>query len=417
MAKEIFRKVSLDRLSSPEQLDQLLSVTTAKGWVALVALCGTLMAGLAWGYVGAIDTTVPGQGVIVRRGGVNNVVTLAAGMVTDVKVKVGDMIQPGQVVAHVAQPTALEKLRAANEDLAAVRLAKDKMMTAKEEGDQAKLTAMTQQEAAINQEIRNTNDQIKILNDQIPVDEQLLQKGLITKQSALQTHQKIATLEENISKLKAQLSQFDSDRVSMRNEGSRMTLDSGTRIDDAVRKVKVAQQELDLTSKVTASNAGRVVELKVYPGALVTGGAPILAIEPLGDNLEAIVYVSSGQAKEILPGMDANVSPSGVQREEYGYMLAKVMSVGEFPATSEAISRTFENDALARSMLAGGPVTELRVGFQQDSSTKSGYKWSSPKGPPSLVSSGSVCSVEVVTRQEPPISLVIPYLKKKLGFK
>ena len=415
MAKEIFRKVSLDRLSSPEQLDQLLSVTNAKGWIALVALCGTLLAGLAWGVVGDINTTVSGQGVIVRKGGVYNVVTLASGLVTDVKVKVGDMIQPGQVVAHVAQPTALERVRAANADLAATRFAKDRMMEAKDEGDKARLDVMSQQESAINQEIKDTNEQIRILNDQVPVDQQLLQKGLITKQTALQTQQKIATLGENISKLKAQLSQLQSDRVSMRNDQSRLSLENGTRIDDAVRKVKMAQQDLDLSSKVTASNAGRVVEVKVYPGAVVSGGAPILAIEPLGNNLQAIVYVSSGQAKEIKPGMQANISPSGVQREEYGYMFGTVLTVGEYPATSEAISRTFENDALARSMLAGGPVTELQVAFIADPGTVSGYKWSSPKGPPSTVSSGSVCSVDVVTRQEPPISLVIPYVKKKLG--
>ena len=33
----IFRKVSLDRLSSPEKLDQLLPVTDRKGWLALLA--------------------------------------------------------------------------------------------------------------------------------------------------------------------------------------------------------------------------------------------------------------------------------------------------------------------------------------------------------------------------------------------
>ena len=34
----IFRKVALERLSSPEQLDQLLQVTDPKGWMALGAL-------------------------------------------------------------------------------------------------------------------------------------------------------------------------------------------------------------------------------------------------------------------------------------------------------------------------------------------------------------------------------------------
>ena len=35
--------------------------------------------------------------------------------------------------------------------------------------------------------------------------------------------------------------------------------------------------------------------------------------------------------------------------------------------------------------------------------------------PPTVVSSGSVCTVQVVTRRQRPIDLVIPYLRKKLG--
>ena len=39
----IFRKVALERLSSPEQLDQLMQVTSPKGWLALAGL-GALLA-------------------------------------------------------------------------------------------------------------------------------------------------------------------------------------------------------------------------------------------------------------------------------------------------------------------------------------------------------------------------------------
>src|SRR5947199_6767709 len=155
MAQEIYRKVSLDRLSSPEQLDQLLTVTTAKGWLALIALCGTALSGIAWSIFASVNTTVPGQGVIVRIGGVYNVVALGSGLVTDVKANVGDVVRPGEVIAHVAQPTALEKVRAAEADVAAERFAKDRLLEVKTSGDDAKLAVMTQQKAAINEGIRN----------------------------------------------------------------------------------------------------------------------------------------------------------------------------------------------------------------------------------------------------------------------
>jgi HlyD family secretion protein len=415
MPTEIYRKVSLERLASPEELDYLLHVTSPREWVALIALGLTLAAGVAWGFRGTSTATSAGQGVIVRRGGVQNVVSMAAGQVSEVRVAVGDLVQPGQVVALVAQPAALEKLRGAQEYLAAANESKARMAQARELSDKARLAALDRQQAALNQEIAGAEDQIRIVREQIPVDENLAAQGLVTKQTAIQTRQRAASLAENVTRLRAQLAQLESDRAAVRAEDSRADLDNRTRTEDLLRNVREGRKELEFASRAVAANAGRVVEVKVYPGAIVSAGAPILAVEPLSTDLEVVAYLPSAQVKEIAPGMRVDISPSGVQREEYGYLLGKVKSVGEFPATSEAVVRTFENEALARALLGEGPVTEVRIGLTADKATRSGYRWSSPKGPPSAVSSGSVCSLQVVTREQPPIELVIPYVKKKLG--
>src|SRR5690349_13332380 len=38
MQDKIFRQAALEKLSSPEELDQLMQVTTPRGWFALIAL-------------------------------------------------------------------------------------------------------------------------------------------------------------------------------------------------------------------------------------------------------------------------------------------------------------------------------------------------------------------------------------------
>jgi hypothetical protein len=115
--------------------------------------------------------------------------------------------------------------------------------------------------------------------------------------------------------------------------------------------------------------------------------------------------------------MQAHISPSGIEREEYGYMIGKVSAVGYFPATSEDVTRTFENEALAHAMMSAGPVTEVLVDLVTSPATQSGYQWSSPKGPPDSITSGAVSSVEIVTRAQHPIELVIPYLKRTAGLR
>jgi len=415
VSKEIYRKVSLDRLSSPEQLDLILDVTTSRGWIALLALCLSVGAGVAWGVLGATDTTVTGQGVIVRSGGVFNVVSLGSGRVTEIRVHIGDIVQAEQVIALVAQPQLVARLKNSREEIDMARTARDRILSGRAVGDQARRDSLAKQRASIEQEIKDTQEQIRIVKEQIPVDQQLVGKGLITKQTALQTEQKLAQLEGNIGKLSAQISDLQAQEVEMGQQASQMALEHQNRIEDLNRQMRVTVNDLGQSANVVSPNAGRVVEMKVYPGAVVQAGSPIISIEPLVKKLETIAYVSSAQAKEIHPGMVVRISPSGIQREEYGYMLGTVASIADFPATQEAIIRTFENEALARAMLNNGPVTELRVRFLEDPVTQSGYKWSSPKGPPATISSGSVCNIEVVTREEAPVSLVIPYLKKTLG--
>ena len=101
MGKQIFRAKALERLSSPEQLDLLMQVTSPKGWVALIALCAIVAFIIFWGIFGSLPTKVGGQGILMKTGGVLTVVPLSAGQVQDVQVRVGDIIQKGQVVARV----------------------------------------------------------------------------------------------------------------------------------------------------------------------------------------------------------------------------------------------------------------------------------------------------------------------------
>ncbi|MEM9089551.1 MAG: hypothetical protein AAGC93_12490 [Cyanobacteria bacterium P01_F01_bin.53] len=61
----IFRKEALERLSSPEQLDQLMQIVTPRSWLPLATLGGLLVCGLVWSFVGRIPVTTSGRGVMV----------------------------------------------------------------------------------------------------------------------------------------------------------------------------------------------------------------------------------------------------------------------------------------------------------------------------------------------------------------
>jgi HlyD family secretion protein len=415
MNTRIFRQVSLERLSSPEQLDQMLQVTSPRAWTGLAAVCLLLCTAIVWGFKGGIVTTASGDGVIVRTGGVINVVTRGGGMVLNLNANVGDRIRANQLIATVAQPVLSEKIRAIREALAEARHARDRALQILT--DSAKLQAEAVQRQRTNSElqIEELDDQAKLTGEQITADEQLAAKGLITRQQVLATKQKLINIKDQIATLKAQVKQLDAQKFSIESQPQREDTEMRDRISNLQRDLAGAEKELSMAESVISPYNGQVLELKVSAGSDVAMGQPILSIQPDDHNLELVAYVSSSRAKEIKNGMEVQVSPSSIKREEYGFMKGQVVYVSDYPATPAALMRNFENESLAKALSSSGPITEVRVSLNGDPSTPSGFQWSASKGPPIIITSGTICGVQIVTQRQQPISLVFPYIKKKLG--
>ena len=58
MDEEIFRKKSLAKIKSPENLDEYIRVANPGVWLALIAVIVLLLGGCVWGFCGRIETTV-----------------------------------------------------------------------------------------------------------------------------------------------------------------------------------------------------------------------------------------------------------------------------------------------------------------------------------------------------------------------
>ena len=52
---ELFRKKSIEKVSTPEQLNDYIRVTTPSVWVVLIATALLLAGMLVWGVFGSID--------------------------------------------------------------------------------------------------------------------------------------------------------------------------------------------------------------------------------------------------------------------------------------------------------------------------------------------------------------------------
>lgn len=56
-AASIFRKKSLDRVASPDQLDQYIRVSSPAAWLVLTAILLLIVAAIVWACLGRVPTT------------------------------------------------------------------------------------------------------------------------------------------------------------------------------------------------------------------------------------------------------------------------------------------------------------------------------------------------------------------------
>ncbi|MBO5757029.1 MAG: hypothetical protein J6S28_04965 [Clostridia bacterium] len=68
MNKQLFKKSSMDKVSSPEQLQDYVKVANPGLWMVLLAIVILLAGVVAWGCIGRIDTTL--STAIVTDGGI-----------------------------------------------------------------------------------------------------------------------------------------------------------------------------------------------------------------------------------------------------------------------------------------------------------------------------------------------------------
>lgn len=63
MEKSIFRKQSLDKVTSPEQLNDYIKVTRVSIWIVLAIAVILVVSAFVWGFVGSLQTSVTVTGV------------------------------------------------------------------------------------------------------------------------------------------------------------------------------------------------------------------------------------------------------------------------------------------------------------------------------------------------------------------
>jgi HlyD family secretion protein len=411
----IFRKVALERLSSPEQLDQMVQVTDPKGWLALAGIGALLLAAIGWGVFGSIPTVSKGDGILLRQGGISDLVSNAAGQVQEVLVSIGDVIEKGQPVARIQQDALLRQIADDRSKQAVLRAQYAESVRIADQQKQLRARDLAQQRANLQRSSETLEKDVSLLRERLDAQQALLNDGLITRETFLNTQQSLNAKRDQLAQARLDLNGLDLKRIEADQQLDQQLQARQTAIHDLELEIGELNAKLGENVNILSPYSGRVLEVLANRGDVVNPGTAILSVEVLSENLQAVLFVPASTGKKVQPGMTVRLSPSTVKREEYGSLLGKVTWVAEFPSTSRGMIRLLGNEALVTRLMEQGPPIQVNVALTRDPATPTGYRWSSSRGPNLKISSGTLASGDIVVQEDRPIRLIIPKVREATG--
>ena len=415
-ADKLFRPAAMGRLSSPEQLDQLAGITRPADWLAVLVIALLIGVALVWSVIGRIPTRASGEGILTSDAGrVVDAVSAVAGRLATVEVAVGDRVAAGQLIARLSQTDTEQRHRNAA-DVVREREGEYETLVATIERElTARAANFAAQQAALTQVITNAEQRLAYLKQTLEGLEGLSARGFATRRELEDRRSELNTVQQRITDARNDIQRQEAQKRENESQRELDRVAAQFRVNEARRQMEQLAATLERDSRLTSPTEGQVIEIKVSRGAVLAVGTPVVAIETQGSSLEAVIYIPAERGKTVQPGMEVRIEPATVKREEFGTMVGKVVSISGFPVTPEGMAAVLRNDALVRRFSRDSAPYAVLVQLERDPAAVSGYRWSSGAGPPLRLSTGTLARAEITTREQPPIDLVVPILRRLSG--
>lgn len=413
----IFRERAVDSASSPESINRVAPIASARLWVLLVGAGAVVATFTAWGFFGSIPLTVRGTGILIEGSMVVAAEAPADGRIGDLLAKPGDRVEQGQVLAVVANPL-LEAQRIDAENAAARLREQDANMTAAEDVASAAFTAsMNVRDSECRRRIDRAAAIALDFSKAVEVKRDLVRQGLLAESELLTIANATLEIERSLSDARSELLRIQADRTeaSIRRQQDRQRRENG--ISDADALIRQLAARMSAERNVIAPRPGKLVQLTRSPGDVVHKGNTVAIISDAGDGrLRCYAFFPLTEGKRVQKDMHAHVEPSIADRERFGVISSVVRDVEPVVGTRDSFLRIMNSPEVAQDIERryGGTVSAV-IDLEVDAASPTGLRWTGGVGYPKQLTPGTLCDVDVVTEDVAPISLLVPWLRQAFG--
>ncbi|MBQ2004757.1 MAG: hypothetical protein II239_07085 [Peptococcaceae bacterium] len=125
MARQVYRKSLLERISSPDQLDKMIVITSPSFWLAILGGAIIVAVVLVWSIFGRLPMHMETTGVFLSEQATVYQTVETGGRIASIEVAAGDTVAQGDLLAVLQNETAersMQELQARRAEVAAVTL-------------------------------------------------------------------------------------------------------------------------------------------------------------------------------------------------------------------------------------------------------------------------------------------------------
>jgi multidrug efflux pump subunit AcrA (membrane-fusion protein) len=181
------------------------------------------------------------------------------------------------------------------------------------------------------------------------------------------------------------------------------------------KKTSAKYQELEQTiaaytgQTVLRSDVDGTVQKLELAGEAVQAGDEVANIVP--DSAysynEVYIYVPKEEAGSLQVGMEAQITPAYVSREEYGYMEGIVSQISDNIVTDNSILKHMGTLDYVENLLPSHNCVAVTIQLRVDTEGDGQYVWSNSKGEGLEIKSGDQCDIRILKQEYHPYELLL----------
>ena len=177
------------------------------------------------------------------------------------------------------------------------------------------------------------------------------------------------------------------------------------------------------SSFVLSENNGWMSNAVVSQRSIVSQGSDIATLEK-GNSTSPeylppriIGFIDVNAVNKVMPGNRAILTPSGINKSEYGGMIGTIKTIIPYGDSSESLEKILGIDSIAQQSLSAIPnPTLVLIDMKFSKNNKSSYQWTTSAVPNRPTRRGDFLSMTISVDSKTPMQLVIPWLANFLGF-